>query len=100
MSVSREEVKYIAALAKLSFSDEELDEFTGQFNEILAYMETLNEVETDNVEPLSHPVEGDNVFRSDITSPGSSHEEALNNAPDTDGVFFKVPKTIKTEKNK
>ncbi|RPI66264.1 MAG: Asp-tRNA(Asn)/Glu-tRNA(Gln) amidotransferase subunit GatC [Ignavibacteriales bacterium] len=94
MAVTKDDVKYIAALAKLKFSDEELDKFTSQFNEILSYMGTLNELDTTNVEPLSHPLENENIFREDNHTPGCSSEEALKNAPSTDGTFFIVPKII------
>jgi aspartyl-tRNA(Asn)/glutamyl-tRNA(Gln) amidotransferase subunit C len=97
MSVSKEEVKYIAALAKLDFKEEELEDFTRQFNEILTYMDELNEVNTDNVEPLSHPIDGENVFREDIHIKSPDREEALKNAPDTDGTYFIVPKIINTD---
>ena len=52
-------------LHNLKFSEEELESFTPQMNEILNYMEKLNELDTENVEPLSHPVEQTNVFRED-----------------------------------
>lgn len=99
MAVTKEDVKYIADLAKLKFSDEELDKFTSQFNGILQYIETLNEVDTENVEPMSHPLDKENVFREDVPVPGSTTEDALKNAPATDGTFFIVPKIINlTEK--
>ena len=94
MSVTRKDVEHIAELARLKFKDEELESFTGQLNEILAYMEQLNELDTENVEPLLHPVEGSNVFREDITKPSTDREEALKNAPQRDEEFFKVPKVI------
>jgi aspartyl-tRNA(Asn)/glutamyl-tRNA(Gln) amidotransferase subunit C len=97
MSVSKEEVKYIAKLAKLNFREEELEEFTKQFNGILTYMDTLNEIDTEDVEPLSHPVEGVNVLRADIRLKSSDSEEALNNAPETDGTYFLVPKIINSD---
>ncbi|MFO7446129.1 MAG: Asp-tRNA(Asn)/Glu-tRNA(Gln) amidotransferase subunit GatC, partial [Ignavibacteriaceae bacterium] len=58
------------------------------------YVEKLNELDTENVEPLSHPVEGFNAFREDGVKPGVSREEALRNAPEKDESFFKVPKVI------
>jgi aspartyl-tRNA(Asn)/glutamyl-tRNA(Gln) amidotransferase subunit C len=94
MAVSKEEVKYIAKLARLNFREDELEEFTKQFNGILSYMDTLNEVNTDDIEPLSHPVEGANVMRPDVQVKGSDIENALKNAPETDGTFFLVPKII------
>jgi aspartyl-tRNA(Asn)/glutamyl-tRNA(Gln) amidotransferase subunit C len=94
MSVTRKDVEHIAELARLKFKDEELQNFTEQLNEILAYMEQLNELDTENIEPLSHPIEGGNVFREDVVKPSLDREHALKNAPDQDDVFFKVPKVI------
>jgi aspartyl-tRNA(Asn)/glutamyl-tRNA(Gln) amidotransferase subunit C len=94
MAVTKKDVEYIAELAKLKFKDEELEKFTEQLNEILAYVEKLNELDTTNVEPLSHPVEGSNVFREDVVKPSIDREEALKNAPDRSELFFKVPKVI------
>jgi aspartyl-tRNA(Asn)/glutamyl-tRNA(Gln) amidotransferase subunit C len=94
MAVSIEDVKHIAELARLKFSEDELQNYTHQLNEILGYMEKLNELDTSNVEPLSYPVEMTNVFREDIAVPSVSAEEALKNAPDKDDKFFKVPKVI------
>jgi aspartyl-tRNA(Asn)/glutamyl-tRNA(Gln) amidotransferase subunit C len=96
MAVTIKDVEYIADLARLKFSQEELEYFTKQLNQILEYMDKLNELDTDNVEPLSHPVEGTNVFREDKVDESISREEALKNAPDSDNVFFKVPKVIET----
>lgn len=94
MAVSIDEVKHIAKLAKLKFSDEELEDFTYRFNDILKYMDMLNKVDTENIAPLSHPVEMINVFRDDTLKEPVSTEEALKNAPDSDGEFFRVPKII------
>ena len=94
MSVTRKDVEHIAELARLTFKDEELESFTHQLNDILAYMEQLNEVDTENVEPLSYPIEDSNVFREDICKPSIDREQALKNAPEQDGEFFKVPKVI------
>lgn len=97
MSVTRKEVEYIAQLARLKFKDEELENFTNQLNEILNYVEKLNELDTDKIEPLSHPVENKNVFRNDELKPSTLTEEALKNAPDSTEEFFKVPKVINQE---
>lgn len=94
MSVSKNDVEYIAKLARLKFDDNELESFTTQLNEILSYVEKLNELDTENVEPLSHPVEGNNVFREDEVKPCVEREEALKNAPDKNEEYFKVPKVI------
>ncbi|MFA5805396.1 MAG: Asp-tRNA(Asn)/Glu-tRNA(Gln) amidotransferase subunit GatC [Melioribacteraceae bacterium] len=94
MSVTKKDVEYIAELARLKFKEAELESFTHQLNEILSYVDKLNELDTENVEPLSHPVENINVFRNDELKQSISTEEALKNAPDKTEEFFKVPKVI------
>ncbi|MFA7227593.1 MAG: Asp-tRNA(Asn)/Glu-tRNA(Gln) amidotransferase subunit GatC [Melioribacteraceae bacterium] len=99
MPVSRKDVEYIAQLARLRFKDEELDNFTHQLNEILGYVDKLNELNTDNVEPLSHPFEETNIFREDELRISAEREEALKNAPGRTDDFFKVPKVINQDHN-
>ncbi len=94
MSVSIKDVEHVAHLARLSFSDEEKVRLTTQLNSILEYMEQLNGLDTGNVEPLSHVIEVQNVLRPDVTTPGVSREEALQNAPARSEAFIKVPKVI------
>jgi len=94
MAVSKKEVEKIAELARLKFSEEELENITPQMNEILSYMEKLNELDTENIEPLSHPVEQTNVFREDDMKPSIPTDDALKNAPAKDEQHFKVPKVI------
>ncbi|HUI31523.1 MAG TPA: Asp-tRNA(Asn)/Glu-tRNA(Gln) amidotransferase subunit GatC [Candidatus Acidoferrales bacterium] len=94
MAVTIKDVEHIAKLAKLEFDEDEKVKFTEQFNEILAFMEKLNELDTSNVEPLSHVIELQNVFREDEVKPSTSTEEALKNAPSRTDRFFKVPKVI------
>ena len=94
MAVTKKDVEKIAELARLKFTDEELENFTPQMNEILSYMDKLNELDTENVKPLSHPVEQTNVFREDELKPSISTEDALKNAPAKDDHHFKVPKVI------
>ena len=94
MAVTIKDVEHIAELARLKFNENELDNFTHQLNEILSYVDKLNELDTENAEPLSHPVENINVFRDDKVKPSVPTEEALKNAPDKNESFFKVPKVI------
>ena len=98
MSVNVDEVKNIAKLAKLKLSDDEVQEFTKGMNQILDYMDKLNELDTSNVKPLSHPLEKVNVFREDELKTSIEREEALKNAPDRTDEFFRVPKVIKVDK--
>ncbi|MCX7611398.1 MAG: Asp-tRNA(Asn)/Glu-tRNA(Gln) amidotransferase subunit GatC [Ignavibacterium sp.] len=95
MSVPKEEIIKIAKLAKLKLNDNEIEKFTYQFNQILDYMKKLNEINTDEVQPLSHPIEINNVMRDDELKDSIPRELALSNAPDKDDKFFKVPKVIK-----
>jgi aspartyl-tRNA(Asn)/glutamyl-tRNA(Gln) amidotransferase subunit C len=94
MPVTLKDVENVAALARLSFSDEEKVKLTGQLNTILAYMEQLNSLDTAGVEPLSHVIELGNVFREDLLTSPVTQEEALQNAPAKSDKFFKVPKVI------
>ena len=94
MAVTKKDVEKIAELANLKFSDEEIENFTPQMNEILSYMDKLNEIDTENIKPLSHPVEQTNVFRDDEMKPSILTEEALKNAPSKDEQHYKVPKVI------
>ena len=94
MAITKKDVEKIAELARLKFSEEELENFTPQMNEILSYMDKLNELNTENVKPLSHPVEQTNVFREDEMKPSISTENALKNAPSKDENHFTVPKVI------
>ncbi len=97
MSVTKSEVEKIAKLAKLKFSDSELENFTHQMNEILKYMEKLNELNTDNVEPLSNPIDATNIFREDEIKQSINTEDALKNAPVSDDKYFIVPKVIQDQ---
>ena len=94
MAVSLKDVEHVAALAKLAFTDEEKRKLAAELNEILTYMEQLNGLDTEHVEPLAHVIELRNVFREDDLRPGLSREDALKNAPASRGKFFRVPKVI------
>lgn len=94
MAVNIDEVKHIADLAKLDFSEEEFSELTREMNSILEYMNKLNELNTDNVEPLLHPGELFNENREDIAVKGISKMEAFKNSKNNDDDFFIIPKII------
>ena len=94
MSVTIQDVEHIATLANLEFTEDQKQKFLHQFNDILKYMEQLNSVDTTNVEPLSHVIELQNVFRDDKVAPSTPTEEALKNAPEKNDDYFKVPKVI------
>ena len=94
MSVTIRDVEYVAALARLSFTDDEKQTLTGELNAILAYVEQLNSLDTSSVEPLAHVIELNNVFREDVHVESLPREEALKNAPAATEKFFRVPKVI------
>ena len=94
MSISISDVRYIAALARLSFSSEEEFELTDQMNTVLEYMDKLNELDTSAVPPMSHVLSVQNVYRLDHAEQRISHDEAMKNAPDADSDYFRVPKVI------
>jgi aspartyl-tRNA(Asn)/glutamyl-tRNA(Gln) amidotransferase subunit C len=94
MGVTLHDVEYVASLARLQFTEVEKEKFTHQLNAILSYIEKLNEVDTTHVEPLSHVITVENVFRDDIVRSSFPREEMLKNAPDATDSFFKVPRVI------
>jgi len=94
MAVSKKEVQEVAKLAKLHFSEEELDKFTEEFNEILKYFDKLNEINTDDVIPTTHVLDLKNVLRDDVHKKSFDRKTLISQAPDHDGEFFKVPKVI------
>lgn len=94
MSVCIEEVRYIAMLARLRFSEEDEERLAKQLNAVLDYMEKLNELDTSAVPPMSHVLDLHNVARSDQVGLRISRDEALKNAPDAGDAYFRVPKVI------
>lgn len=94
MSLSKQEVEYIARLARLELNDTEKEEFTGQLNEILSYVDKLNQLDTSSVEPTAHVIPVHNVFRKDEIKPSLDPELVLANAPDRIDNYFKVPKIL------
>ena len=94
MSVTIKDVAYIAELARLRFTEAEQEKMTRELNMILHYVEKLNQVDTEGVEPLSSIHDQSNVLREDVERPSLSNAEALKNAPDRQDRFFKVPKVI------
>lgn len=94
MSVTEKDVRYVAHLARLQLTDNEVESLTEDMSEILGYMETLEELDTSNVEPLEHVIEMEYRLRDDKAKEPLSHKEALKNAPDADSDYFRVPKVI------
>jgi aspartyl-tRNA(Asn)/glutamyl-tRNA(Gln) amidotransferase subunit C len=94
MALTREEVLHVAELGRLSLNPEEVDLFTRQLNDILAYVEKLQEVDTTGVPPMAHAVPIYNVFREDEVVVSLSRDEGLANAPAPEEGAFVVPKVI------
>lgn len=94
MKITKELILHIAELAHLKLREDEIKKFQKDLNQILEYVDKLNELDTENVEPLSHPLPLINVMREDKLKSSIEREEALKNAPDSTEEFFKVPKVI------
>lgn len=94
MSISKEKVRQIASLARLQFSEAEEEMLARDMSRILDYVGTLNQVDTSDVAPLTHVFNLAHVVREDSVQERVTHEDALKNAPDTDGEYFRVPKVI------
>lgn len=94
MKISSREVEYVAHLARLQISEGEKDKFTSQLNDILLYIDKLNELDTKGVDPMSHAIGVTNAFREDNVLDSIGTENSLANAPDARGEFFRVPKVI------
>ena len=94
MKISKKDVGHVARLARLRLTEEEKEKFGKQLNQILKYVEKLNELDTENVEPTSHVVPLQNVLREDEVKPSLPVEDVLSNAPDKKGNYFKVPRII------
>jgi|SRR3954470_18582876 len=88
------DTRHVAKLARLALSDQQLLRFTGQLESILEYVAKIDQVDVSGVEPMAHAVPLANVLRDDVVGPSLPLEKVLQNAPDTDGPFFKVPKVI------
>lgn len=94
MKVDEKLVDYVARLSRIQLGKEEKLKFADQLERILTYIEKLKELNTDDVEPLAHPLETTNVFREDEERESLPTDEALKNAPDGSGGFFGVPAVI------
>lgn len=92
--ISDETIEYAGILAKLELSDEEKEQAKKDMANMLDYIDTLNELDTSGVEPMSHVFPVNNVFREDVVTNGDDREEILANAPEAKEGAFVVPKTF------
>ena len=94
MGLSKKEVDWVAHLARLDLPEEMAEKMAGQLSQILDLFAKLNELDTANVEPLSHPGALAGVLRDDVPTGSLPREAALRNAPDAADGFFRVPRVI------
>ena len=92
--ISDETIEYVGILAKLELSEEEKLAARSDMERMLDYIDTLNELDTEGIEPMSHVFPVNNVFREDVVTNGDGSAETLKNAPLQKEQCFKVPKTI------
>ncbi|MFP5329985.1 MAG: Asp-tRNA(Asn)/Glu-tRNA(Gln) amidotransferase subunit GatC [Alphaproteobacteria bacterium] len=94
MSVTPEQVRHIANLARIAMSEDELERLVPELNNILGWVEQLGEVDTEGVEPLATVIEQKLRLREDKVTEGDCRDDILANAPDAEHGFFAVPKVI------
>lgn len=94
LKITKVEVEHVAHLARLDFGEEEKETFTSQLNDILMYIDMLNQIDTTGVEPMSHAIALNNAFRDDRVGESLGQKSSLANAPDAKGPFFRVPRVI------
>ena len=94
MKISQQDVEYVARLARLTLEPEELATMTEQMDAILGYVDKLNELDTEGIEPTAHAVPMANAFREDEVRPSIGVDRAMQNAPESQDGCFRVPKVI------
>jgi len=94
LKLSAQDVEYVAKLARLEVAETEKEKLTAELNDILLYIDKLNELDTAGVAPMTHAIAVTNAFREDTVLESLGSERALANAPDARGEFFRVPKVI------
>jgi aspartyl-tRNA(Asn)/glutamyl-tRNA(Gln) amidotransferase subunit C len=97
MKITKDVVEYVAHLARLELLPPEVDLYTEQIDRILAHMDQLNALDTTGIEPTTHAIPLVNVFRGDAVDQNFEVEDAVANAPEREGGFFKVPPIIETD---
>lgn len=97
MSLSRDDVAKVSLLARLQFSDDELDLYAEQLSKIVSYVDQMAELDTSAVEPMAHAIPLENVFAEDVVQPSLPREAALANAPKRDDECYRVPAVLGDE---
>ena len=94
MKLTKSDVTYTSELAKLKFNDQKKESLAKDLSDILDYAAKINELDTEDIQPMTHVLENTNVFREDVVEPGLSIDAALQNAPEEKDRTFKVPKML------
>lgn len=94
MSVTKEDVRKVARLSRIAVGEERLEALAGELNGILGWIDQLNEVDVEGVEPMTSVVEVSLPLRTDVVSDGNKPSEVLANAPKSDDGFFVVPRAV------
>ncbi len=92
--ITREDVEYVARLSHLDLDKSLEARLVEDLDRILGYIDQLNELDTDGVEPMMHVLDLTNVLREDVVEPSLNREESLGNAPNTDDEYFLVPRIL------
>ncbi len=98
MTIDRNHILKLASLANLELSEEDIDRYIIDTNKILELFDQIKDIDTEGVEPLSNVLDQFSDSREDTPGDSIDRDVALDNAPDTDGVFYLVPPTIKHNK--
>ncbi len=90
--ITIKDVEHVAKLARLELTEEEKELYTKQLGDVLKYVDQMNEVDTSNIEPMSHAIDFVNVMREDKVIYEQDKEQLMSNAPEEENGFFKVPR--------
>lgn len=94
MSVTKDDVRKVARLSRIAVPEERLESLAGELTSIMGWIEQLNEVDVEGVEPMTSVVEATLPMRDDIVTDGNIQDQILANAPNSDDGFFVVPKSV------
>lgn len=95
MRISKEEVEKLAHLSRLQLDENAINQMQGDMNKMLNFVDKINELDLEGVEPLAYMSDEVNILRADKIEQNISHDEALKNAPDKDTDYFRVPKVMR-----
>ena len=94
MKITKEEVKYVANLARLNVSEQEADELCAQMADIISFADALGEIDTNGIEPTNHAIKIENVLREDEVKESYDREEIIKNAPMKQAGCYAVPRVV------